>query len=127
MTPLTIYVVEDSPLVRDRIREMLNEIPDARLVGESDNEAEAVLGIAGTMPKLVILDIHLKQGTGFEVLRQVKSSAPDTIVAVVTNFGTAQFREKCHQLGADYFFDKTKSYKLLVELLHQLAIHCHPA
>lgn len=127
MTTLTIYVVEDSLLVRDRIREMINEIPEARLVGEADSEAEAVLGIAGTMPKLVILDINLKQGTGFEVLRQVKSSAPDTLVAVVTNFGTAQFREKCRQMGADYFFDKTKSYKLLVELLHQLAIHCRPA
>lgn len=120
MTTLTIYVVEDSPPVRDRIREMIKEIPDATLVGESDSEAEALQGIAATKPNLVILDINLREGTGFEVLRQVKASAPGTVVAVVTNFGTPQFREKCQELGANYFFDKTKSYKLLVELLHQL-------
>lgn len=127
MTSLTIYVVEDSAPVRERIREMIKELPDARLVGESDSEAAAVLGISKTMPKLVILDLSLKEGTGLEVLRQVKVSAPDTLVAVVTNYGTAQFREKCAQLGADYFFDKTKSYRLLVELLHQLVIRRHPA
>lgn len=127
MTTLTIYVVEDSAPVRDRIREMVREIPDTQLVGESDSEADAILGISRTAPKLVILDLNLKQGTGFEVLRQVKASAPDTLVAVVTNFGTVQFREKCEQMGANYFFDKTKSYKLLVELLHQLVIARHPA
>lgn len=127
MAVLTIYVVEDSPPVRDRIREMINELADAELVGEAEGETEAIAGIARTKPTLVILDINLKEGTGFEVLRQVKASAPETIVAVVTNFGTAQFREKCQQLGADYFFDKTKSYKLLVELLHQLEQQLHHA
>lgn len=121
MTRLTIFVVEDSPPVRDRIREVVDEIPQAILVGEAESEQDAVTGIAATRPKLVILDINLREGTGFEVLRQVKASAPDTIVAVVTNFSSIEFREKCKQLGADYFFDKTKSYKLLVELMHQLA------
>jgi len=121
MTTLNVYVVEDSPPVRARMRELIEEVPEARLVGESEGETHAVLGIARTKPKLVILDINLSEGTGFEVLRQVKSSAPDTVVAVVTNFGTRQFREKCQELGADHFFDKTKSYKLLAELLHQLA------
>jgi len=121
MTALTVYVVEDSPPVRERLRELIKEAPDATLVGESDGESDAVLGIARTKPKLVILDINLREGTGFEVLRHVKSSAPETMVAVLTNFGTPQFREKCQELGADHFFDKTKSYKLLVDLLHQLA------
>lgn len=124
---LTIYVVEDSQPVRDRIREMVREISDAEIIGEADGEADAVAGITKTKPKLVIVDINLREGTGFEVVRQIKASAPDTVVAVVTNFGTAQFREKCAILGADYFFDKTKSYKSLVELIHQLVAQRHPA
>lgn len=124
MTPLTIYVVEDSLQVRDRMREMIRDLPNALLIGEADTETDAVRGIARTKPKLVILDINLKEGTGFDVLRQVKSTTTgtaDAIVAVVTNFGSPQFREKCERLGADYFFDKTKSYKSLVELIHQLS------
>lgn len=125
MKSLTVYVVEDSFPVRDRLREMIDDIPAAQIVGESDSEADALLGIARTAPKLVILDINLNSGTGFEVLRQVKAVSPGTIVAVLTNFSGAQFREKCAQLGADYFFDKTKSHKLLTDLLHQLGkLYC---
>lgn len=123
MTQLTIYMVEDSPAVRDRFRDMIADIPGIQLIGESDNEAEAVQDIARRPPRLVILDINLREGTGFEVLRQVKALDPAIVVAVVTNFGNIQFRDKCEQLGADYFFDKTKGNKALVELLRGLAVH----
>jgi len=121
MTPLTIFFVEDSLPVLDRYRDMIKEIDGLELLGAADNETDALTGINQNSPRLVVLDLNLKDGNGFEVLRKLKLSTPDVMVAVVTNFSHPQIKSRCLTLGADYFFDKTSGNKGFVELLGKLA------
>jgi DNA-binding NarL/FixJ family response regulator len=121
MNALTIFFVEDSVPVLDRYRDMIEEIDGAELLGVADNETEALSGIHASSPNLVVLDLNLKDGNGFEVLRKIKLSTPSTTVAVVTNFSHPQIKSRCLTLGADYFFDKTSGNKGFVELIGKLA------
>lgn len=121
MNALTIFFVEDSLPVLDRYRDMIKEIDGAELLGAADNETDALSGINSSGPNLVVLDLNLKAGNGFEVLRKIKLSTPGVTVAVVTNFSHPQIKSRCLTLGADYFFDKTSGNKGFVELIGKLA------
>ena len=121
MSALTIFLVEDSLPVLDRYREMIDDIVGAKLLGAADNEADAINQIHLNCPELVVLDLNLKDGNGFEVLRKLKLLTPNIAIAVVTNFNHPQIKSRCLTLGADYFFDKTRGNKGFVELIGKLA------
>lgn len=114
-------LVEDSPEIRERLRNMIDGIPCLKLVGNVDNEADAVRDIGAAQPDLVILDLTLASGNGMEVLRQIKLQGFAGMVIVLTNYAYPQYRKKCMGLGADYFLDKSQEIEILNELLVSLA------
>jgi DNA-binding NarL/FixJ family response regulator len=68
----------------------------------------------------VVLDIRLKQGTGFQVLNAVKVPKQPPVIIILTNFAYPQYRKKCVEAGADYFFDKSNEFDQVVTILKQL-------
>lgn len=121
MPALRVFLVEDSPLMQERLCAMLGEIAGVHLIGQADSEAGAVNGIFQTLPEAVILDLNLVQGSGMGVLWQVKQAYPQIKVLVFTNLGDLQHRKKCQRLGADGFFDKSKSPEAFIRALTDLA------
>lgn len=118
---MKVFLVEDSLVIRERLRCMVASIPGSELVAEADNEADAVRGIRAIRPDVVILDLTLASGSGMEVLRQVRERPRASIVIVLTNYGYTQYQKKCMALGADYFMDKSRDIEVLSELLASLA------
>lgn len=118
---MKVFLVEDSPEICERLRNMIDGIPCIKLVGSVDNEADAVRDIGAVQPDLVILDLNLASGSGIEVLRQIKLHAFSGVVIVLTNFAYPQYRKKCVELGADYFLDKSQEIEILNALLVRLA------
>ncbi|HUX64767.1 response regulator transcription factor [Sulfuricella sp.] len=118
---MMIFLVEDSPDIRDRLRILISEVAGADVVAEADNQEDAVRGIFETQPDVVIMDLHLASGTGMEVLRQVKTKQPAIQVVMLTNHAYPQYRKRCIELGADYFLDKSRDIGLLGDLLADLA------
>ena len=123
---MKVFLVEDSPVIRERLRSMIASIPNIELAGEADNEIDAVRGIYKVCPDVVILDLILAKGSGMEVLRRVKEQALSSLVIVLTNQGYSQYQKKCMGLGADYFMDKSRESGKLNELLASLAGGQHP-
>ena len=117
----TIILVEDSTLVRERLREMLEEFPRIKLLGEYDNAAAAITALRQQAVDIVLLDIKLKGSSGLDVLRHVKGTHPATKVIVFTNHSDDEFRELFIRLGADYFFSKTHETQRLRETLAMLS------
>ena len=64
---LTIYIVEDSEAVKERLIESVEDIPHARVVGSADGVAAALEGMRTVQPRVLILDIHLRGGSGFRL------------------------------------------------------------
>jgi len=118
---MDVFVVEDSSVMRQRLVAMLEEVPDTRVVGVADGADEAIAEIRSLRPRMVVLDLRLAQGSGLSVLEAVKRFAQAPVVAVLTNYPHEQYRARCAELGADYFFDKAAGLDGLLKAVGGLA------
>lgn len=118
---MRVFLVEDSPVIRERLREAVALVEGAEVVMEAEMEQDAVRGILEQRPDVVVLDLALAKGSGVEVLRQVKAAQPAIKVIVLTNKTEPQYRKKCLALGADCFLDKARDFGKLGMHLAALA------
>ena len=116
-----IYLVEDSAPVRERLAAMLTSIPDTQVVGHAGGAHEAISDILAKHPDVVLCDLNLKEGTGFEVLRAVKANAPEIECYMLSNFATQPYRRLAAELGASDFFDKSTEFELVRDLVAKRA------
>ena len=121
-TPLRVLLVEDSPLIRERLAESIADPGRIEIVGQADSEQAAIGMLAAAPWDAMVLDLQLRHGTGLGVLRALISRRPpNTKVIVLTNYAFPQYRAKSMALGADYFFDKAREYHRVREVLDELA------
>lgn len=122
---MEIFLVEDSPPVRARLAEMLSAIPGVTLVGTATTAAEATQSILTRRPQLVVLDLSLGGGSsGFDVLRNVRSVAPEIDFYMLSNFSADPYRQLAEKLGARDFFDKTREFNRVRDVIaSRAAIH----
>lgn len=116
---LTIYIVEDSPAVRERLIEAVVDIPNARVVGSADAVGDALEGMRAARPRVLILDVQLRGGSGFRLLKLMRTSGlsrPEAVI-VVTNYPTEDYRNASRECGADHFFDKASEFHKVREVL----------
>ena len=119
--PLKVLLVEDSPILADRLRELIDQLSDIELVDTVDNEKSAVQAATGGRVDAIILDLHLRQGTGFGVLRSIKGATPMPVVVVLTNYALAQYQREARLLGARYFLDKAREFERIPQVLQEIA------
>ncbi len=120
---LRVVIVEDSAMIRARLAETLAEIPKLEIVGQAETEAEAVSLLRQGGWDATILDLQLKKGTGLGVLKAIaQGNRPaEAKVIVFTNFAFPQYKERSLMLGADFFFDKSREFHRVREVLAELA------
>src|SRR5512140_3428129 len=120
---LRVVIIEDSAIIRMRLAEALQEIPNLEIVGQVETEAEAVRLLGASGWDAAILDLQLRQGTGLGVLKMLRlEGRPESSkVIVFTNYAFPQFRDRSFSLGADYFFDKSREFHRVREVLSDLA------
>src|SRR5580704_7464502 len=118
---LTVLLVEDSRVLAERLRETVLSVPGVHLAGTVDSEAEAVAALQRHPVDVLLLDLHLRQGTGFGVLRAIPNDqAKKVVVIVLTNYDLAEYRRAAAALGARYFLDKLRDFDRLPVLLQQI-------
>jgi len=110
------YLVEDSPVIRENLVGFLQDVADAEVVASASTEDEAVtwLGQHRDGWDLTIVDLFLKRGNGLGVIHACRNRAPHQKVVVLSNYATADMRQRSEQLGADAFFDKSAELDQLV-------------
>jgi DNA-binding NarL/FixJ family response regulator len=121
-----VFIVDDSPIVRERLACLVAEIPGVQVVGEAEIAFEAIQRIQSLKPDVVILDISMPGGSGMHVLESIKKYPSPPRVIMLTNFGYDQYREKCRSLGADYFFDKSDEFDKVTEVIQNLPASSAP-
>src|SRR5579863_8511322 len=118
---LSVLLVEDSRVLAERLRETLLSVPGVQLAGTVDSEADAVAVLQRQPVDVVLLDLHLRQGTGFGVLRAIPNDqVRKTVVIVPTNYDLAEYRRAAAALGARHFLDKLRDFERLPSLLQQI-------
>ena len=119
-----VFVVEDSLLIRERLESMIT-VAGATVAGHASTVKDAIAGILVERPTLVILDIQLADGTGFDVLRALRKQAPEIDVYLFSNFSAYPYRQLAERLGAKDFFDKSKEFSLMRDAVAHRAAAGH--
>ena len=110
-------------LLAARLSELIRRLPDVELIATVESEVDAVDRITTSLPDVLILDLHLRSGSGFGVLR---SLARDKViqrpkVVILTNFGLPEYRREAESFGVEAFLDKSRDYFQIPALLRGFA------
>jgi DNA-binding NarL/FixJ family response regulator len=119
---MRILIADDSPIVRDRLSNLLGDVDGAEVIAQAKDATQAKALAKNLKPDIAILDLRMPQGNGVEVLREIKRGNPDSRVIMLTNFVDAESRRLCLDQGADYFFDKSIEFEKVLEVLRGLQL-----
>ena len=123
---LNVLLVEDSVLLAERLGELLKTTARVELVGVVADEMSALKRIGEGGIDVVVLDLHLRQGTGFGVLRGIRDKADAPVVIVLTNYDLRAYRDAAAALGARYFLDKGREMERLTTVLGEVFTDQNP-
>ena len=117
---MRLLIADDSAAVRERMKTMLSGVQGIEIVGQARDAQEAIASTLELEPDVVILDIRMPMGSGIEVLRTIKQHNHAPVVIMLTNYPYPQYRKKCMNAGADFFFDKSSEFHKVAEVLEQM-------
>jgi two-component system, OmpR family, response regulator len=121
---LGVLLVEDSPRIAERVRELLTQ-EGATVLATVEDESAAIRALQELPVELLILDLQLKVGTGFGVLEAIGAGRPPTIV--MTNYALPQYRERARQLGVVHFLNKAMDFERLPDIVAEIRAGQAPA
>lgn len=121
--PIRILIVEDSALVRHGLRTVLAVAtePPLTVVGEADSNAAAIAACDRLRPQVVLLDIRLPDGLGFEACREILQRHPTTRIIVLTSHSTDRFVYEAVTAGAHGYLMKEIDPAGLIQAIHDVA------
>jgi DNA-binding NarL/FixJ family response regulator len=117
----SVFIVDDSEAVRERLRELVEFGSGARIVGEAATVGTAIDGIKARRPDYVVLDYQLADGTGLDVLREARTDSPASCFIVLTNHACVELHDAFMDAGAQFFLDKSLEFGRLTMLIAELS------
>jgi DNA-binding NarL/FixJ family response regulator len=115
-------VADDSNPVRNRVVALLNATADLEVVGQAAEAEGTIAGVRATHPDVLVLDLRMPGRSGLEVLRDLRAQAAAPKIIVMTNYPYEQYRQRCLEAGASYFFDKSSEFELIPAAVAQLGV-----
>jgi DNA-binding NarL/FixJ family response regulator len=116
----SLFIVDDSPLIIERLINMLDGLLPPERIGHAGSFNEALSYIQYTPPDILLLDVHLPDKSGVELLRVVRKRYPDTVVVMISNQSDESYRSVCASLGAIRFLDKSTEFEEIPALITSL-------
>ncbi len=117
---MRVLIADDSEALVQRLVTTLAKLDGIEIVGHAETVAEAAEGVRNLRPDVVILDIRMPGGSGIDVLDGMKRDRVTPTVIVLTNYDYPQYRKKCLQSGASFFFDKSAEFEKVAQVLRGL-------
>jgi DNA-binding NarL/FixJ family response regulator len=112
-----VFLVDDHPLVREWLTNMINQQPDLVVCGEADGAPQALQAISAVKPQVAIVDITLKTGSGLELVKDLKQSCPEVAVVVLSMHDELLYAERVFRAGARGYVMKRESTTKVVEAI----------
>lgn len=116
-----ILLVDDHPLLREGIAQLINQQPDLLVCGEAEDRFGALALLDGARPDLAVVDISLKDQSGLELIKDFKVRAPELLVLVLSMHDEQLYAERALRAGArGYIMKREASHKVLDAIRHIL-------
>jgi DNA-binding NarL/FixJ family response regulator len=121
-----VFLIDDSAIVRERLEAMLSELHGIEIVGHAEDAFSAIDGVRILKPDVVILDIQMPgEASGIYALEKIRSEKSAPTIIMLTNYSYPQYRKKCTDAGAAFFFDKSTEFDRVPEVLKALVSDPH--
>lgn len=118
--PMRVLLVEDSVLIRNALMEMLVDSHDLSIEGIAATQKTAIELLNERHFDMLLIDIELAEGNGFEVIRHTQKDTypyPPPVSVMLTNHAYPQYRTLAKNLGVKYFFDKSMDFDRAIETI----------
>jgi DNA-binding NarL/FixJ family response regulator len=115
-----ILIIDDHPMVRERLAELINQEPDLMVCGEADDAHSAMAAIDKTVPDLALVDISLKDTYGIELVKEIKAQHPKVLTLVVSMHEESLYAERALRAGARGYITKQEASRKVVGGIRQV-------
>jgi DNA-binding NarL/FixJ family response regulator len=115
-----IFLVDDHPLVREGLANLINGQSDLIICGEAEDWAGAIAGIAKTRPDVALIDISLKNESGLELVKNLESQFPLVALIVLSMHDEALYAERALRAGARGYVMKRETTKSVLTSIRRV-------
>lgn len=115
-----VFIVDDHPLVREGLSNLINGQPDLMICGEAKDSAGAVSKIAKAKPNVALIDISLKNESGLELIKQLESQFPQVALIVLSMHDEALYAERALRAGARGYIMKHETSKSVLASIRRV-------
>ena len=121
MQEIKVLIVDDHPVFRDGLRNLLATAKGLRVVGEAEDGAEALEAVESLQPDVVVMDINIPVLNGMQATRQIKSAHSEVNVIMLTAYDDDEQIYHAIRTGASAYFPKDVSPEHLVEAIRHVS------
>lgn len=118
--PAKILLVDDHPMMREGLRQIIGNEPDLVVCGEAEDAFQALELIANTQPDLVLADITLPGKNGLELIKDIKAIHPGTAVLVISMHDEVLYGERVLRAGGRGYVMKHEGGKRIMQAIRQV-------
>ncbi len=117
---MKVFFADASPFGNGRLLNLVSDLKGIEVSGHATDGLNAIALVQAVKPEVLILDIEMPGRSGLDLLRQVRRDFSSLVIVILTNASSAQYRKRCTELGADFFFDKSTEFRKVPGILEQL-------
>ena len=117
--PVRVFILDDSPQITEMLSELFSDPGYVDVVGCHDSAITAIEEMGRLHPDVVILDLQLKDGSGFDVLKAMRllPHLKDSVIILFTNHASRELHSHALALGANFSLDKSKDHAKILEII----------
>ncbi|MFC2132080.1 response regulator transcription factor [Bacteroidota bacterium] len=114
---MVILVADDSDFIRASIIKSLQKMKNIGTIHEAKSVPQSIEFIHNYNPEIVLIDIRMPGGTGFDVLKAANENEACRLKIMLTNYTFQHYKDKSESEGADYFFDKAVEFDKVFSII----------
>lgn len=115
-----ILIVDDHPMMREGLAQLIGREPDLEVCAEAENAAEALDKVRSLNPGLILIDITLSGRNGLELIKDVQSIAPETLILVISMHDESLYAERVLRAGGRGYVMKQEGGKKIMQAIRKV-------
>ena len=115
-----VFLVDDHPLVREWLTNLINQQPDLTVCGETETAPKAREAIAALQPDIAIVDISLKDSSGIDLIKDLKQAQPRVAILVLSMHDESHYAERALRAGASGYIMKRETTRKVIDAIRRV-------